>query len=451
MLVLILAAGKGTRMKSSAQKVLVPVAGLPMLDYTIQLAEEMNPSKIVVVAGSGYEAVEKAFSGRNLVFLLQKEQLGTADAVLTARENIEAETGKVLILNGDMPCVTPDTLKSFIKECSGDKIAFISVEMREPFGYGRVVRSVDRQVLRITEEKDANAAEKKIREINTGLYYCDAATLLERLGAVGNNNAQKEYYLTDIITAGSRSWKAKNEAEFQGVNDRAQLAGAAKLIWRRRADKHMAGGVSIVDPDNVYISAGAEIQPDVTLYPGVYIEGACKISSGTEIRHGVRLVSSLVGSGCEIRENTLIEESFIGDDCTVGPMAHLRPGTRLEGANQIGNYVELKKAVLGRGSKASHLTYLGDCTLGSVVNVGCGTITCNYDGFRKYETHIGSNVFVGSDVQFIAPVTIGDGALIAAGSTITRDVEPDSLAIARSPQINIAGKAAAIRLEKKGK
>lgn len=449
MLVIILAAGKGTRMKSRLPKVLTPVAGKPMLHYTIQLAKELNADKTVVVVGNGHKEVEDEFQNERLTFRLQKEQLGTADAVLAARDDIEAYTGQVLILNGDMPNISTDTMKKFISE-SGNGLAFISVKSTNSTGYGRVIRSVGADVLKIVEEKDANPSEKKINEINTGVYLCDAAELLRRLSSVSNNNAQHEYYLTDIITAGAKAWKAPEENEFLGVNDRVQLASLSKIIWKKRALKHMLNGVSIIDPDNVYISDETVIGNDVTVYPGVYLEGACDISSGTEIRHGVRIVDSAIGESCVIKENTLIEQSKIGYKSKIGPMAHIRPGTMLEGENSIGNFVELKKAIVAKGTKASHLTYLGDCTIGKDVNIGCGTITCNYDGFKKHETVIGDRVFVGSDVQFVAPVKIGDGAIIAAGTTVTRDVTADALAIARTPQQNIENKAAQIR-EAKGK
>ncbi|MDR2401486.1 MAG: bifunctional UDP-N-acetylglucosamine diphosphorylase/glucosamine-1-phosphate N-acetyltransferase GlmU, partial [Deferribacteraceae bacterium] len=303
------------------------------------------------------------------------------------------------------------------------------------------LRSPRFDVIGIVEERDANDAEKKIAEINTGVFLAPSSLLLERLSEVTSNNAQQEFYLTDIIKKSGKAWKAEDENEFLGANTRGELAILSKILWKKRADAFMTEGVSIIDPDSVHISPLAEIERDVTLYPNTYIEGKSIIRANTTVFPGVRISDSEIGKNCIIKDNSLIEESFVGDDSVVGPMAHLRPGVYLSGKNRIGNFVELKKAVMGIGSKANHLTYLGDVKVGSSTNIGCGTITCNYDGFNKHETLIGNNVFVGSDVQFVAPVNIGDGALIGAGSTITKDVEADALSLARSPQKNLKGKA----------
>ena len=434
MLVLILAAGKGTRMKSKHPKVMAPVAGRPMIFYVLDLARTVG-EETVVITGDGAEAVETALKESGAFFCRQPVQRGTADAVLAARNYIEKHKGNVLILAGDMPAVTEETLKKFLAEHKAP-VAFISVKMKNPKGYGRVVRSANREVLQIVEEKDANETEKKINEVNTGIYCVDAGLLLERLSGIDDKNAQGEFYLTDIVKGGAEAWCATEEAEFTGVNDRIQQAEVSRTLWLKRAEAHMRNGVSIINPSEVYISHETELAPDSTLYPGVYLEGACKVEGGVTLRHGVRLVRSSIGEGTVVKENSLIEESFVGPACTVGPMAHLRPGSKLEGKNNVGNFVEMKKAVMGKGSKAGHLTYLGDTKIGTDVNIGCGTITCNYDGFKKHETLIGNDVFVGSDVQFIAPITVGDGAIIAAGATITKDVPKDALAIARAAQLN---------------
>jgi bifunctional UDP-N-acetylglucosamine pyrophosphorylase/glucosamine-1-phosphate N-acetyltransferase len=436
-------------MKSELPKVLLPAADKPLLSYSIELAKSINPKKIAVVVGYGADLIKDNFKDAGVSFVVQRQQQGTAHAVLSAKKFIKEHDAAALVLYGDMPNLSEETLKKFISEVDKSEVSFISVINKNPKGYGRVLRSPLSDVIGIVEEKDANDAEKKINEINTGVYLAPAPLLLERLGEVTNNNAQKEYYLTDIIKKGGKAWKAEDENEFLGANTREELAKLSKLIWAKRAKNFMAAGVSIIDPENVYISAAAKIENDATLYPNTYIEGESVIGTGTVIFPGARISSSEIGSNCVIKDNTLIEESFVGEGSVVGPMAHLRPGSRLLGENRVGNFVELKKAVIGTGSKANHLTYLGDANIGGGTNIGCGTITCNYDGFNKYETAIGNNVFVGSDVQFIAPVTIGDGALIGAGSTITEDVEANAIAISRSPQKNLKGKAEEYRKIKK--
>ncbi|GHU89136.1 hypothetical protein AGMMS49941_13340 [Deferribacterales bacterium] len=302
-----------------------------------------------------------------------------------------------------------------------------------------------RSPLRIVEEKDASDHDKKIQEVNTGIYYCNATQLLKRLAEVKNVNAQKEYYLTDIIHRDCYAHLAANENEFLGVNDPVQLAVCARQIWSERAKTFMRAGVRIVEPDSTYISPTAKIGEDVVIYPNVYINGSTQIASGCIIRHGVRLENSKIGKNTEIRENTLIEDSVIGSDCGVGPMAHIRPETKIAGGNNIGNFVELKKATIGKNSKVPHLTYLGDVSVGADTNIGCGTITCNYDGYNKSKTEIGSNVFVGSDVQLIAPVKVGDGAMVGAGTTVTKNVPAGSLSLSRTPQINHSGMADKLR------
>jgi bifunctional UDP-N-acetylglucosamine pyrophosphorylase/glucosamine-1-phosphate N-acetyltransferase len=338
-----------------------------------------------------------------------------------------------------MPLINSGTIEKFIEDTKKYEIAFISVEMENPKGYGRVIRGVNNEVIKIVEEKDATEIERKIKEINTGIYIADAKVLLERLGKINNNNAQGEYYLTDIVSDGAYAFKADSYEEFIGINDRKTLSFASKIIWKKRAEIFMNKGVTILDYENTYIDEFVEIGKDSVIYPNVFLQGDTKIGENCMIYPGVRIVNSIISNNCEIKDNSLITESFVGIDTTIGPMAQLRPGSKLMGKNKIGNFVELKKVIIGEGSKSSHLTYLGDAELGKDVNVGCGTITCNYDGINKHKTIIGNRVFVGSDVQFVAPVNIGDDALIAAGSTITKDVENDSLGITRAEQKNIVG------------
>jgi bifunctional UDP-N-acetylglucosamine pyrophosphorylase/glucosamine-1-phosphate N-acetyltransferase len=436
LMVLVLAAGKGTRMKSDMPKVLFESAGRCLIDYVVDVAKTVSDD-INVVIGSGAEMV-KSHLGNTVSYSVQKEQRGTGDAVMAAQEAIKAHSGKVLILCGDMPLIKSDTIAKFIK-AAYDPVSFISVKVKKPDGYGRVVRGIDDAVIRIVEEKDAGDDEKRIKEINTGIYLCESGVLLERLSGLNTDNAQGEYYLTDIVKKGASAWLADDESEFMGINNRAQLAFAAKHIWRSRAEEHMLNGVSLLDPDTFYCDYDVVIEPDVTIYPNVFLQKKTVVRKGAVIYSGCRISESEIGENCEIKDNCLITESFVGRDSQVGPMAQLRPGTVLKGDNKIGNFVETKKAVIGEGSKASHLTYLGDADIGRDVNIGCGTITCNYDGIRKYKTEIGDGVFVGSDVQLVAPVKIGDGALIAAGSTITKDVPPDALGITRAKQSNIEG------------
>ena len=430
--VIILAAGKGTRMKSETPKVLFSAAGKPMINYSIDLSRKLNPNKIVVVTGAGAEKVKEHLQNSSVEFAIQKEQNGTADAVMAALDFIP-DTGKTLILCGDMPLMKYETLNKFINTAKHD-ITFISVKMKNPKGYGRVVRSSNSSVLKIVEEKDANENEKRIDEVNTGVYLCSSVELKKRLKNIDNNNAQNEYYLTDIVQGGAEAFLADNEMEFLGVNDRVQLSFASKILMHERAESYMKDGVSIIDPASVYIDADVIISKDTIIYPNVFIENGTRIEKNVIIRSGCRLNKAVIEENVEIKDNTLIEDSFVGAGSSVGPMAHLRPGSHLAGENKVGNFVELKKTVMGKASKTSHLTYLGDAELGESVNIGCGTITCNYDGFNKYKTVIGNNVFVGSDTQFVAPVTVGDNVLIAAGSTITKNINTNDLAIASTIQ-----------------
>jgi bifunctional UDP-N-acetylglucosamine pyrophosphorylase/glucosamine-1-phosphate N-acetyltransferase len=437
MKVIILAAGKGTRMKSDRPKVLFEVAGKAMIDYVIDTAEMLTPEEIVVIVGSGAFEVKEHLKKRKVTFVEQKEQLGTGHAIMQARYTFDSYDGKILILCGDMPLVSVDTLKTFIDSSKHTDVAFISVKVKEPTGYGRVVRSADGSLICIKEEKDALENEKKINEINTGVYLVSARALIERLSDISDNNAQKEYYLTDIVKKGASVFLAEKEEEFIGINDRKALFLASKYIYKQKNDQLMLSGVTMIDPDITYIEKDVVVEKDVTIYPNTYISGNSVIKSGAIIYPGCRIIYSVIEEDCEIKDNTLIEYSFVGKNSSVGPMAHLRPESKLMGDNKIGNFVETKKITFGAGSKASHLTYLGDAEIGANVNIGCGTITCNYDGISKHKTIICDNVFVGSDVQFVAPVTIGEGALIAAGSTITKDVPADGLAITRAEQKNL--------------
>ncbi|MEF3255071.1 MAG: bifunctional UDP-N-acetylglucosamine diphosphorylase/glucosamine-1-phosphate N-acetyltransferase GlmU [Deferribacterales bacterium] len=435
--VIILAAGKGTRMKSELPKVLFKVAGKPMIDYVIDSARSLHPEEIIIIIGSGADLLKEHLKDQNVSFALQSEQLGTGHAVMQAEEYIKNFDGKVLILCGDMPLIKSETLSNFLTFSKYSDLSFISVKVKDPKGYGRVIRSANGSLISIKEEKDATESEKKINEINTGVYLAKSSILINRLKNITNDNAQKEYYLTDIVKDGADIFEAKDEMEFIGINDRKALSDASKYIYLQRAYQLMLDGVTIIDPNSTFIDPDTSIQRDVTIFPNTYLMGKTVIKSGTTIYPGCRIVDSTIEENCEIKDNTLIENSYVGKNSSVGPMAHLRPESKLMGENKIGNFVETKKITFGVGSKASHLTYLGDADIGANVNVGCGTITCNYDGISKHKTIIGDDVFVGSDVQFVAPVIIGKGALIAAGSTITQNVPEDALAITRAEQKNI--------------
>lgn len=439
--VLILAAGKGTRMKSEKPKVLFEVAGRPMIDYAIDAAGSLNPEEIIVIIGNKAEIVEKHLQAHPLRhkirFALQKEQNGTGHAVICAKDFLNYD-GKTLVLCGDMPLIKHETLQKFYLDSKG-KISVVTVNLNNPAGYGRIIRGADKKIINIVEEKDASEKEKSIKEINTGLYLCDTKELLNRLKTIKNNNAQGEYYLTEIVNNGAEIFECKDETEFIGINNKIELAKASKIIWKNRCKNFMMEGVEILDHSNCYIDNDVKIGKDTIIYPNVFLKGNTVIGENCIIYPGCRIENSSISTDCEIKDNTLIEDSFVGDSCIVGPMAHLRPKTKLFGNNKIGNFVETKKAEIGIGSKASHLTYLGDCKIGNNVNIGCGTITCNYDGISKHETIIGDNVFVGSDVQFVAPVKIGSKSLVGAGSTITKDVPEGALAITRTEQKNIEG------------
>ncbi|MDU0458120.1 MAG: bifunctional UDP-N-acetylglucosamine diphosphorylase/glucosamine-1-phosphate N-acetyltransferase GlmU [Geobacteraceae bacterium] len=444
----VLAAGKGTRMKSGVIKVLHPVAGLPMISWPVSAAREAGAAPIVLVIGHQANAVQGLFRGDgSILCAMQEQQLGTGHAVACALDALSGFRGTVLILCGDTPLLRPETLSSLLK-FHADHTAVVTVltaVMDDPYGYGRVVRDEDGRVMRIVEQKDADPEEQDIREINSGIYCMESDFLFENIRSIGNNNAQQEYYLTDLLAIAVRkgltclAMPTADADEIMGINDRVQLAEAARVLRRRINRDLMLSGVTMVDPEQTYIDHGVSVGADTVVHPNCHIGGGTFIGSGCEIEAGVSISGCRIGDGCHIKAGSVLEGSELHEDVAVGPMAHLRPGTVLNSHVKIGNFVETKKAVMGEGSKASHLTYLGDAEIGRDVNIGCGTITCNYDGVNKHRTVIGDGVFIGSDVQLVAPVTVGRNSLVAAGTTVTADVEPDSLAIARVPQVNKIG------------
>ncbi|OGW14411.1 MAG: UDP-N-acetylglucosamine diphosphorylase/glucosamine-1-phosphate N-acetyltransferase [Nitrospirae bacterium GWA2_42_11] len=434
-------------MKSGLAKVLHPVAGIPMILYPVKVAEEISSERIIVVVGHQADRVKDVLSGRDVEIVQQVEQKGTADAVRLAMDSLKGYKGMLVVLCGDVPLITPKTISGLISahRDRGAIMTVLTTEVEDPSGYGRIVRSSDGSILRIVEERDADNEIKKIKEIHSGTYVFDSLFLSEVLREIKSENAQREFYLTDSIETGLKkgfkvyAYKTIEREEIIGINSRNELAMANIIMRRRINNRHMLNGVTMINPDNTYVGMDVSIGQDVTIYPGATIEGNTTIGSRSVIYPNSRIVNSQIGSDVNIKDSSVIEDSRIGDGSQVGPFAHLRPGTILDKNVRIGNYVELKKAFMGEGSKANHLTYLGDAEIGSNVNIGAGTITCNYDGKKKHRTTIGDGVFVGSDVQFVAPVKIGEGAFIAAGSTVTKDVPPGSLAISRVEQKNMEG------------
>ncbi|MFO7577126.1 MAG: bifunctional UDP-N-acetylglucosamine diphosphorylase/glucosamine-1-phosphate N-acetyltransferase GlmU [Pelovirga sp.] len=442
----ILAAGKGTRMRSAQPKVLHAICGRPMLYYPLTAARAAGFADLKVVIGHGAGQVTEAFPDQDITWVEQTDQLGTGHALMCAAESLRGYSGALLLLCGDVPLLKGETLQQLYSYHRQEQAAVtvLTARLPDPHGYGRIIRDGE-QVVAIVEERDADDMQRQVTEINTGTYLFDTVFVLEALKGLNKNNAQGEYYLTDVVAAAiaagkdTRALCVDDPTEVMGINDRRQLAEAEVLMrWRINAD-HLYGGVSMVDPTTVYIDEGVELGNDTLLHPNVHLRGRTTIGRNCVIEPGVVVVDSQVAAGTHLKAGSVIEGSQIGPQCIIGPMAHLRPGTSLQGQNKLGNFVETKKAQFGEGSQASHLTYIGDAVVGRNVNFGCGTITCNYDGVHKHQTTIEDDVFVGSDTQFIAPVHIGRNSLIAAGTTVTKDVPADALALSRVEQRNIAG------------
>ncbi len=442
---IVLAAGKGTRMRSSRVKVLHELCGRPLAYYPVRRALDAGADPVVTVVGHQAEAVraalEAALPGAPLRFAHQREQLGTAHAVLAAKPALRGFQGPVLILSGDTPLLTRETLESVLwaRERAGAALAFATMTLDNPEGYGRVVHAPHGGPALVVEEKDATAAERQIKEVNAGLYCADSEFLWRTLAKVDAKNAQREFYLTDLVALaaeGPGAVAAKvSPVEAAGVNDQEELSLAARALTRRLTLGLMESGVTIEDPERFDCDEGVQVEPDTIVEPSVRLRGSTRIGRGCRVGQGSILADMLVADGATILPYCVLEKSRIGRRCTVGPFARIRPETELAEEVKIGNFVELKKTRVGRGSKANHLTYLGDATVGAGVNVGCGTITCNYDGEKKHPTFIGDGVFVGSDAILVAPIRIGKGAYLAAGSTLTEDVPPGALALGRARQV----------------
>jgi bifunctional UDP-N-acetylglucosamine pyrophosphorylase / glucosamine-1-phosphate N-acetyltransferase len=445
--VVVLAAGQGTRMKSSLPKVLHGVPGGSLLDRVLRTARSLSPETLTIVVGHGADAIRSQLAGHvDVQFALQQPQLGTAHALLQTAPLLSGHTGTLILLSGDVPLLTTSTLDGLVTaHCgAGAAATVVTATVERPFGYGRIVR-VDGEVARIVEERDASPAERHIREINSGIYAFDMAPLFEALGGIASQNAQGEYYLTDLIAIYRRrklpvkSFRVDDPQEVRGVNSRTELAEVSKLVRQQKNEELMAAGVTLVDPAATYIDPDVEIGPDTVIHPGVIIEGRTRVGAACEIQAYVRIADAEIGDKVTIRSFSYITGARIEAGASVGPFAHLRPETVIGEGAKIGNFVELKKTTVGAHSKASHLSYLGDATIGTDVNVGAGTITCNYDGEHKYKTVIEDGAFIGSDSQLIAPVRVGKGAYVAAGSSITEDVPAGALGIARGRQAIISG------------
>jgi len=443
--VIILAAGLGTRMKSGTIKILHRAAGRPIIDYVLDLAADLSPNPPVMVVGYQREAVQKSVGDRAR-FAVQEEQKGTGHAVLQAAPHVDPRR-RVLILSGDVPLTSIDTLRRLLDEhaSAGNALTLLTMKPTDAGLYGRIVRDANGAVTRIVEAKDATDEEKSIDEVNAGIYVFDGEHLFDNLRNLKPENAQKEYYLTDLLKvirdAGHRVGAviAENPIEALGVNSRAELAQVENEIQRRVVERLMSEGVTFRNPSTVVIDSTVTIGPDTVVYPFVTLEGTTRIGEGCVIDPGVHLNNVTVGDDVHLKTGTVAEDAIIEDQANVGPYAHLRPGTRLGRRVKVGNFVETKKATFGEGAKASHLSYIGDAEVGADANIGAGTLTCNYDGVRKHQTIIEEGAFIGSDSQLVAPVRIGRGAYVGAGSTITKDVPPDSLALSRTPQRVIEG------------
>ena len=445
--IVVLAAGKGTRMRSSLPKVLHGVNGSSMLSHVLATARSVRPASITVVLGHMADFVRSAYlEDPSVAFVVQEPQLGTGHALQQALPHLAGATGDILLLYGDVPLLSPATVAALLARHrqDGASATVLTAELDRPFGYGRIVRQ-DGVISRIVEERDASPAERAISEINAGIYVLALAPLAGAMAELAPQNAQGEYYLPDLVGIyrrrglGVSTLTVRSADEIRGVNSRRELAEVSRLVRNAKNEELLAAGVTLIDPATTYVEGDVQVGADTVIHPNVYLEGRTTVGIACEIHAGTRLVNATVGDRVTIRNYCVVTDSTVESDAVLGPFAHLRPGSVVQSEAHVGNFVELKKATLGRKSKASHLTYLGDATIGDNVNIGAGTITCNYDGKNKHQTVIGDGAFIGSDSQLIAPVTIGKGAYVAAGSSITDDVPDEALAITRGRQVNKEG------------
>lgn len=445
--VVILAAGKGTRMKSQLPKVLHPVAGVPMIEHVLAVSGALAPASTTVVVGHMGDHVRGALAAHSHTeFVVQEPQLGTAHALLQTEPLLCSESGTVVLLSGDVPALRVATLEQLVSTHRNAQAALtvVTAQVDEPHGYGRIVRDGG-NLAKIVEEKDATPDERTITEINAGIYAFDLDGLFEAVRSIGASNAQREYYLPDLVSIYRAAGRVvetvtvADAAEIQGINSRAELASVGANLRQRRNLELMASGVTIEDPATTYIDADVQVGADSVIRPGVTLERGTVVGSGVTIHSGVRVSASTIGDGATVLDHSLITDSSVGAGASIGPFAHLRGDAKVGAKGKIGNFVELKKAVLGDGTKASHLAYLGDAVIGAGVNIGAGTITCNYDGVRKQVTTIEDGAFIGSDTQLVAPVRIGTGAYVGTGTTVREDVPAGALAVSAGKQRNIEG------------
>ncbi|XKH49999.1 bifunctional UDP-N-acetylglucosamine diphosphorylase/glucosamine-1-phosphate N-acetyltransferase GlmU [Chryseomicrobium palamuruense] len=447
----VLAAGKGTRMKSSLYKVLHPVCGKPMVDHVVGNMEKLGASEIVSVVGHGAEMVKETLGDRS-TYVVQEEQLGTAHAVQQAEQVLDGREGTTIVICGDTPLITPETIQQLMEthKEAGAKATILTAIVEDPTGYGRILRGQDDLVTGIVEQKDATPDQQKVQEINSGTYCFDNQALFEALKKVDNNNSQGEYYLTDVISIlkeqgeAIAAFAAADADELLGVNDRVALSQAESYMRNRLALHHMREGVTIIDPASTYIGADVVIGSDTVLLPGTMLEGNTVIGEKSTIGPNTHLKNAHIGNETTVH-SSVVMDSKIADHVAVGPFAHIRPGSDLGDHVKIGNFVEVKKSTIQEGSKLSHLTYMGDAEIGKNVNIGCGTISVNFDGKNKFTTTIEDNAFIGCNSNLVAPVTVGKGAYVAAGTTVTKNVTEDSLAIGRVKQENKEGYAKRIK------
>ena len=436
--VIILAAGKGTRMRSRLPKVLQPLAGQPLLGHVINTAKKLNAEEIITIYGHGGELVQNAFAHENVKWVEQAEQLGTGHAVKVTLP-VLAKTGISLILSGDVPCITEATLQKLLDVSTQTGIGLVTLTLPDATGYGRIVRE-NGKIQAIVEHKDASEAQRQIQEINTGIYAVSKAKLHEWLPKLSNNNAQGEYYLTDIVAMAIAdglevaSVEPERAFEVEGINDRVQLAALEREFQAFQAKQLMQQGVHLIDPSRFDLRGTLSVGQDVRIDINVIIEGNVELGDNVEIGAGCILKNTKIAAGTKVQPYSIFDSAIVGEEAQIGPFARLRPGAKLANEVHIGNFVEVKNTTVGLGSKANHFTYLGDAEVGAGSNIGAGTITCNYDGANKFKTIIGDSAFIGSNSSLVAPVTIGHGATVGAGSTITRDVADNSLAVERSKQ-----------------
>jgi bifunctional UDP-N-acetylglucosamine pyrophosphorylase/glucosamine-1-phosphate N-acetyltransferase len=445
--VVILAAGQGTRMKSRLPKVLHRISGRALIDHVLRTSASITPTTTTIVVGHKAETVRQHLSGLpGLHFALQEPQLGTAHALQQVEPVLTGRTGTLILLSGDVPLLTATTLRRLVDTHRGAGAAatVVTATVDRPYGYGRIVRA-DGRIVRIVEERDASPAERQIREINSGIYAFDLAPLFDALRGIASQNAQGEFYLTDLVAIYRRrklpveTLLVENSQEIRGINSRTELAEVSRMLRQQKNEELMAAGVTLVDPATTYIDPDVDIGPDTVIHPGVVIEGTTRIGSACEIQAHVRIANSILGDRVTVNNFCLIVGATVADEAAIGPFAHLRPESVLGEKAKVGNFVELKQTTLGAGSKANHLSYLGNATIGANVNVGAGTITCNYDGTRKHQTVIEDGAFIGSDTQIIAPITVGQGAYVGTGTTVREDVPAGALAVSAGKQRNIEG------------